>query len=150
MQKISFKIELYNFHIDFLGHVNNAVYVQWMDRGRSKLLEAIGMPVHKIFQQEIVPILAQTNITYKSPLYLGDRVRVEMWLSQLKNASVIMQFRFYNEQGTLVAEAWQKALFVDRRTTRPRRFSPEERSLFAPYVDSTVDAQPVNSLLSVP
>lgn len=150
MQKISFELELFNFHIDFLGHVNNAVYVQWMDIRRSKLLEAIRMPVYTIFQQEIVPILDETNITYKSPLYLGYRVRIKMWLSELKNASVIMQFCFYNDQGTLAAEAWQKVLFVDKQTTRPRRFSPEERSLFTPYVDSTVDAQPVNLLLSVP
>lgn len=150
MQKISFELELFNFNIDFIGHVNNIVYIQWMEIARTKLLEAIGLPLHKIFQQGIAPILAQTNITYKSPLYLGDRVRVEMWISELKNASSILQFRFYNEQETLAAEGWQKIVFVDKQTMRPKRLDPEERSLFSLYVHSTVDAQPVNSLLSVP
>jgi acyl-CoA thioester hydrolase len=121
-----------------------------MEIGRTKLLEAVGMPTQEIFQQGFAPVLVQTNITYKSPLYLGDRVRVEMWISELKNASAIMQFQFYKEQGTLAAEGWQKGLFVDTQTMRPRRLRPEERSLFAPYVHSKLDAQPPNSLVDVP
>ncbi|AVH67920.1 thioesterase [Nostoc sp. 'Peltigera membranacea cyanobiont' 213] len=144
MQKISFELEVYSFHIDFIGHVNNTVYVQWMEIGRTKLLQAVEMPTQKIFEQGFAPVLVQTNITYKSPLYLGERVQVEMWISELKNASATMQFCFYNEQRILAAEGWQKGLFVDRQTMRPRRLRPEERSLFAPYVHSSVDAQPPN------
>lgn len=141
MQKICFELEVYSFHIDFIGHVNNIVYVQWMEIGRTKLLEAIGMPTHEIFHQGFVPVLVQTNITYKSPLYLGDRVQIEIWLSELRNASAIMQFRFANVQGTLAAEGCQKGLFVDRQTMRPRRLCTEERALFLPYVHSTDAAQ---------
>ncbi|MBW4624671.1 MAG: acyl-CoA thioesterase [Brasilonema octagenarum HA4186-MV1] len=148
MQKISFELEVYSFHIDFIGHVNNTVYIQWMEIGRTKLLEAVGMPTQEIFQQGFAPVLVQTNITYKSPLYLGDRVRMEMWISELKNASAIMQFCFYKEEETLAAEGWQKGLFVDTQTMRPRRLRPEERSLFAPYVDSMGDAQRTTSLIS--
>lgn len=142
MQKISFELQVYSFHIDFIGHVNNTVYIQWMEIGRTKLLEAVEMPTQKIFQQGFVPVLVQTNITYKLPLYLGELVQVEMWISELKNASAIMQFCFYNEQKILAAEGWQKGLFVDRETMRPRRLRPEERSLFAPYVHSQVDTKP--------
>jgi acyl-CoA thioester hydrolase len=150
MQKISFELEVYSFHIDFIGHVNNTIYIQWMEIGRTKLLEAVGMPTQKIFQQGFAPVLVQTNIAYKLPLYLGERVQVSMWISQLKNASAIMQFCFYNEQKILAAQGWQKGLFVDRQTMRPRRLRPEERSLFAPYVHSQIDAQGANSLVDVP
>ncbi|MBF2026982.1 MAG: acyl-CoA thioesterase [Oscillatoriales cyanobacterium C42_A2020_001] len=134
MQTVRFELEVYSFQIDFIGHVNNTVYVQWMEIGRTKLLEAIGMPTHEIFQQGFVPVLVQTNIAYKAPLYLGDRVQVEMWISDLRNASAIMQFHFRNAEGTLTAEGWQKGLFADRDTLRPRRLRPEERVLFLPYV----------------
>ncbi|MGB3136056.1 MAG: acyl-CoA thioesterase [Nodosilinea sp.] len=67
-----------------------------MEIGRTKLLEAVGMPVHEVLQQGIAPILVETNIIYKLPLYLGDRVQVQMWLSELRNASAIIQFQFYN------------------------------------------------------
>lgn len=148
MQTICFDLQVYSYQIDFLRHVNNAVYVQWMEIGRTKLLEAVGMPTHDIFKQGFAPVLVHTNITYKSPLYLGDTVRVEVWLSELKNASAIMQFRFYNGQGTLAAEGFQKGLFVDSLSMRPRRLRPEERALFTPYLHSDVEPQPTDSLAS--
>lgn len=147
MQKIAFELQVYPFHIDFNGHVNNSVYIQWMEIGRTKLLEAIGMPMQEIVQQGFAPVLVETNIVYKSPLYLGDRVQAQMWISQLKNASAIMQFCFHNEQKILAAQGWQKGLFVDTQTMRPKRLCSEERSLFLPYVHSKVDAQGANSLI---
>ena len=149
MQKICFELEVYSFHIDFIGHVNNIVYVQWMEIGRTKLLEAIGLPTHEIFIQGFVPVLVQTNIIYKSPLFLGDRVQVELWLSELRNASAIMQFRFYNAEEILAAEGWQKGLFADRKSMRPRRLRPEERALFLPYVHQTNEVTPAGSFVGV-
>ncbi|NEQ46720.1 MAG: acyl-CoA thioesterase [Leptolyngbya sp. SIOISBB] len=118
-----------------MGHVNNAVYIQWMEIGRTKLLAAVGMPTHEIFKQDVAPILVQTNITYKSPLYLSDRVHIEMWLSELRNASAIIHFQFFNGQRTLAAEGIQKGLFVNTKTMRPKRLTSEERASFLPYLD---------------
>ena len=134
MQKVSFDEEIHTFYIDFLGHVNNGVYIQWMEIGRTKLLEAAGMATHEILQQNFAPLLVQTNITYKAPLYLGDRVHVEVWLSELRNTTGILQFRFYNSQHALVAEGSQKGAFIDTKTMRPRRLLPEERALFLPFL----------------
>ena len=136
MQKICFDLEVYSYQIDFIGHVNNAVYIHWMEIGRTKLLEAVGMPTHEIFKQGFAPVLVQTNITYKSPLYLGDSVQAQMWLSELRNASAVMQFRFHNGQGALAAEGFQKGLFVNKQTRQPRRLHPEERALFVPYLEA--------------
>lgn len=141
MQKIFFDLDIYSYQIDFTGHVNNAVYIHWMEIGRTKLLEAVGMPTHEIFKQGFAPVLVQTSITYKSPLYLGDRIQVEIWLSELRNASATMQFRFYNSQQVLAAEGVQKGLFVDTQTMRPKRLASEERALFTPYLDLTAEVQ---------
>ena len=140
MQTLSFDLDIYSYHIDFMGHVNNAVYVQWMEIGRTKLLEAIGMPIQGIFKQGFAPVLVHTTINYKSPLHLGDRVQIELWLSELRHASAILQFRFQNDQRRLAAEGYQKGLFVDRQTLRPKRLSPEERALFIPYLEASAES----------
>ncbi len=57
MKTICFELEVYSFHIDFLGHVNNIVYIQWMEIGRTKLLEAIDLHTHKILNQGFAPVL---------------------------------------------------------------------------------------------
>ena len=143
MSKISFEQEIHTFHIDFLGHVNNGVYVQWMEIGRTKLLEAAGMVTAEILKQSFAPLLVQTNITYKVPLYLGDHARIDVWLSELRNTTGILQFRFYNKTSVLVAEGYQRGLFIDTKTMLPRRLLPEERAMFLPFLsedgESTIE-----------
>ena len=139
MQKILFDLDIYPYQIDFMGHVNNAVYIQWMEVGRVKLLDALAMPTHEIAQQGFAPVLVQTHIDYKSPLYLGDRAQVELWLSELRGASAVMEFRFYNDQRVLVAEGTQTGLFVNTQTLRPKRLTADERALFTTYLASTAD-----------
>jgi len=139
MQKVSFDLEIHTFNIDFLGHVNNGVYVQWMEIGRSKFLEAAGLVTHEILKQSFAPLLVQTTISYKVPLYLGDRVHIDVWLSELRNTTGIIQFRFYNGSQVLVAEGYQRGLFVDTKTMLPRRLLPEERALFLPFLDANTE-----------
>ncbi len=134
MKKVICDFEVYPYQIDFIGHVSNIVYIQWMEIARCKLLEEIGLPVHRIAEQGFVPVLVHTEIDYKQPLYLGETVHLKMWLTELKNASAMMKFCFYKESGSLVAEGHQKGLFMDRATLRPKRLTPEQRDLFSPYL----------------
>ncbi len=140
MHKLLFDLEVYTYQIDFAGHVNNSVYIHWMEIGRLKLLEAIGMPIHAVLKQGIAPILVETNIVYKLPLYLGDRVQAQMWLSELRHASAVMQFRFYNGDQVLAAEGMQKGLFVNVKTMRPKRLTSEEKASFSPYLNIAAEA----------
>ncbi|MBE7534172.1 MAG: acyl-CoA thioesterase [Anaerolineales bacterium] len=135
MQKVVFEQEIHTFHIDFLGHVNNGVYIQWMEIGRTKLLEAAGMVTTEIMKQDFAPVLMETHIKYKTPLYLGERARIEVWMSELRNSSGVLQFRFYNEKGTLAAEAQQRGVFLNIKSLQPHRLSAEERARFAPFVE---------------
>ena len=137
MEKIIFQEDVYTYHIDFAGHVSNIVYIQWMEIGRLKLLEAVGLPVHELMKTTgILPILVETGIQYKNPLFLGDTIRIEVWLSQLKNISAVMEFRFFNQREELAAAGQQRGLFIDRETLRPHRLSDEHRICFEPFVES--------------
>jgi acyl-CoA thioester hydrolase len=137
MKKILCDFDVYTYHIDFIGHVSNIVYIQWMEIARCKLLEALGIPVHHMQKEGIVPVLVHTEIAYKQPLYLGETTHVEMWLTELKNVSAVMKFCFYKESGVLAAEGHQKGLFMDHATFKPKRLTSEQRELFSPYVVAT-------------
>lgn len=135
MNKLVYFEKIYTYHIDFVGHVNNIIYIQWMENGRMKLLEAIGLPVTEIAHGEgIVPVLTETSITYKKPFFLHNSVKIELWVSVLNNASAIMEFRFYNEKEELCAAGWQKGLFIDRKTMRPSRITEKHREAFEKFL----------------
>ena len=135
MNKLGYEEKIYTYHIDFIGHVNNINYIRWMENGRVKLLEAIGLPVTEIAKGEgIVPILTETNISYKKPFFLHNSVRIETWVSKLNNASAILEFRFYNEKNELCATGWQKGLFLDRKRMKPTRLTDKHREAFEKYL----------------
>ncbi|RUM36066.1 MAG: acyl-CoA thioesterase [Desulfobulbus sp.] len=135
MKRIVFHQDVYTFHIDFAGHVSNIVYIQWMEIGRLKLLEAVDMRVDRIAEQDnILPTLVATEIQYKKPLFLGDRVRIEVWLSSLKNVSAVVEFRFFNQAEELTTTGRQTGLFINATDHKPHRISKEQRTAFANYL----------------
>jgi len=122
MQKLEFTESVYTYQIDFVGHVNNIVYVQWLENARVKLIEAMGLTIAQIAEQdEILPIITETDIKYKKPLFLSNKVHVEVWVSEMFNVSANFKFRFLNEKGEICSTAQQKVLFIDKATMRPSR-----------------------------
>ena len=137
MNKLYFEETIYTYQIDFVGHVNNINYIRWMENGRVRLLEAMGLPVTTIAEKEgILPILTETSITYKKPLFLQNKVKIAIWISRLNNASAIMEFRFWNEKEELCATGWQKGLFIDSKTMKPIRLTGKAKEAFEKFLDS--------------
>lgn len=130
MSKIVFEQQVYSFQIDYVGHVSNIVYIEWMEIGRTKLLEQIGLPLNFLAEKGIAPILVHTDITYKKALYVDEKVKIEIWVSELQNASATMKFNFYNEKGELAAFGSQRGLFIHRDRVKPYRLNPDERIAF--------------------
>lgn len=122
MQKLKFTEPIYTYHIDFVGHVNNIIYVQWLENARVKLIDAMELSITQIADEDdILPIITETNIKYKKPYFLHNEVRVEVWVSKMHNVSAIFEFRFYNEKEELCSTAQQKVLFIDKATQLPSR-----------------------------
>jgi acyl-CoA thioester hydrolase len=134
-RKISFEQQVYTYDIDYAGHVSNIVYLRWMETARTKLLEAAGRPVQELLREGIVPVLAGTSIEYRRPILLGDRVRVEIWLSRMRGATARIEVRFFDGEERLAASGWHRAVFVDEKTKRPLRFPPSLRSALEPFLE---------------
>ncbi len=134
MKKLNLNLSIYTFDIDFAGHVGNNVYLQWVEMGRCKFLEAVGFPIHQAIATGIAPVIANMNIAYKKPLYLGDKVSLEIWLSKLEKVIHVIEFRFYNGDGVMAATGHQKGVFVNSTTLRPSALSADTRNLFLPYL----------------
>lgn len=140
MKKLTYELPVHPFQVDFGGIVSNIVYVQWMEIGRTKLLEAVGMAIERIWEEGIAPVLVHTTIDYKRPFRLGDTVRAEVWVSELKNTSARVEHRFYHTDGVLMATGHQVGLFVNKDTLRPHRLAPKERARFEAYLEEETRA----------
>jgi acyl-CoA thioester hydrolase len=136
---ITFDLDIYTFHVDFSGFVGPIAYAQWIEIAWLKLLEAIALPRHQMATEDLQPILTTAAVEYHQPLYLGDQVRVEIWLTRLAAAEVDLKIRFYNAAQHTVAEATQSWTFTDSQQGQPKNLGPEITVQFQPYLQSTVD-----------
>ena len=133
-KKVSFEQQVYTYDIDYAGHVSNIVYLRWMETARTKLLEAAGKPVQELLREGIVPILAGTSIEYRRPILLGDRVRVEIWLSRMRGVTARIEVRFFDGGGRLAASGCHRGVFINAETKRPLRLPPALRSALEPFL----------------
>lgn len=131
---VTFTERVYTFHIDFNGHVSNIVHVQWMEIARNRLLDAIGLSVHQIRRTGFSPVLIETHVTYRQPVFLGDTVTVAIWLTDVTPLYAWMAIRITRDDGRIAAIGRQRGVFVNLETNRPRRLRPEELQQFRSYL----------------
>jgi len=73
---------------DALGHVNNAVYLSWMELGRMAFTDAV---LPEIDWTKTGFILAHVSIDYLEPVFLGDKVKVYMRAGKIGGKSVVLE-----------------------------------------------------------
>lgn len=78
--------------LDPQGHVNNARYLTYMEQARIAYFLALGLWDGRSFL-DIGFILADTQITFKSPVYFNQDVQVGVRVSHMKQKSLTMEYR---------------------------------------------------------
>jgi acyl-CoA thioester hydrolase len=120
--------------LDAQAHVNNVVYVQWVQDVATAHWEALTTPAQRA---EVGWVLLRHEIDYRAPARLDDDVRVRTTVGHLEGLTFerITEMRRVADDRVL---ARSRTLWcpVDPRTGRPRRVSAELRALFA------IDAPP--------
>ncbi|AVH69655.1 acyl-CoA thioesterase [Nostoc sp. 'Lobaria pulmonaria (5183) cyanobiont'] len=109
-------IPVKTYDIDFMGIVSNIVYIRWLEDLRLKFLDE-----HWQLNQQIelgyTPILAGTEIEYKRPIKIIDRVIGRLWLSSLGRLKWTVQAEILSNN-ELAAVASQKGGFVNLQNNR--------------------------------
>lgn len=139
-RKVVFEQPVQTFQIDINHHVNNVIYIEWLEIGRTRILEAAGMPIEALHERGYLPVLVETWIQYREPVFYPDTVRIETWVHELTHVTSWISFRFYSGQtGRLVTRAKQRGVFVSADTNKPYRLKAEDRKGFeAVYLPSEV------------
>jgi acyl-CoA thioester hydrolase len=134
MNTITFDLDTFTHQIDFSGYVSNLTYQQWMEIAQQKLLEAVALPIPSLRDQGINIVLVQTETQHWRTLSLGDRVRVEVWVTEIRSSSLTIKIQFLNQQGHVIAEGSRQELFVETESRRPKQLTSELQSCFRPYL----------------
>ena len=101
--------------LDTLGHVNNAVYLSYIEHARVLMFNEYFRKYRNFHF-----VIARAEIDYVRPLFLLDEVEVVAWVSSIGRTSFTIEYEVYNGKGELCARARtvQVAYDPERRTKR--------------------------------
>ena len=115
--------------IDQLGHVNNVIYLRWVQEAAVAHWTAAAPATD---QAKLLWVVVRHEIDYQQAAFLGDRVIARTWVG---SASRIRFERFTellraSDRGLLAkARTWWCP--IDTRTGKPASVSPEVRACFS-------------------
>ncbi len=113
---VELPFEVKTYEIDFAGIVSNIVYIRWLEDLRLEILKR-EFPLEHQLQQDIAPILVQTNIEYRRPVRMFQEVKGEMWMEDLTARTWVLQARFYAD-GVETTRVQQTGVFVNLSSGR--------------------------------
>jgi acyl-CoA thioester hydrolase len=115
--------------LDAQAHVNNVVYVRWVQDAATAHWEALTTPA---IRAEVGWVLLRHEIDYRRAAVLGDEVVVHTAVGHLEGLTFERLTRVTRRHdGELLARSRTLWCPVDPRTGRPRRVSGELRALFS-------------------
>lgn len=115
-------------HIDVMGHVNNAVWVQWVQDMATAHWDAVAEPEHA---RDFVWLVVRHEIDYRGNIGPGESVTGETWIpGEAKGATSARRVDFRDPNGKVIVSALTTWAMLDRVTQRLVRVRPE---VIAPF-----------------
>ena len=110
-------------HIDELGHVNNAVWVQWIQEVALAHWYSIADPAH---QDDYIWVVVRHEIDYLRAVEVGETVTGRTWVGEApKGARFDRHMEFVGEDGKVRVRARTTWAIIDKAAGRPIRVPPE-------------------------
>ena len=124
-----FELTAHPEHIDILGHVNNAVWVQWMEQVAVAHWESVADPAHK---DAYFWVVVRHEIDYLRAAVEGDRILARTWVGDApRGAKFDRHMEFVAQDGKICVRARSWWAIIDKAAGRPIRVPPE---VVAPFL----------------
>jgi len=82
------EVTVRSYELDALGHVNNAVYVNWMEHARLKTFHELGFGVEVLLAGDVLYNIVRAEVDFRRPTHFGDRLIVGTLLESIGTSSV--------------------------------------------------------------
>jgi acyl-CoA thioester hydrolase len=116
-------------HIDQLGHVNNAVWVRWMEQVAVAHWESVADAAHR---DAYFWVVVRHEIDYLRAAFEGDRITARTWVGEApKGAKFDRHVEFTGNDGRVCVRARTDWAIIDKASGKPIRVP---RQVVAPFL----------------
>jgi len=105
--------------IDELDHVNNAVYLQWVELAARSHAASVGLDFEGMLNVGGVFVVRRHTITYFRSAHQGDKLEIATRIGEMRAARALRHVWILRGE-ELLAEAETEWVWIDPKTRRPR------------------------------
>jgi acyl-CoA thioester hydrolase len=118
--------------LDPYNHVNHAVYVAYLEAGRTEAMEDLGIAIHELSGLGWNIVVTDLVVKFKASAVAGDTLTIETWIAKMGAITAQWRQRILRNDQVLI-EGEVRVGSVDAHG-RPKRMTPEVMALFAPLL----------------
>ncbi len=119
--------------VDPVGHVNNAVYLNYASDCGMQIARAYGWSFNEVHAMGYGKVARRHAIEYRAGAVCDDELEISTWLSHMRRASAIRHYVMHRvTDGKLIARVRTMGVWVNLKTGEPARIPEAYKQAFAP------------------
>ena len=107
------EIKVVESDIDVLGHVNNSVYIQYLERARLDWYSQAGAPMAEMLPKSVATVVLKIDIYFAKEARLGDCLTIHTSPIRLGNKSFDFEQFIHNQSDEIITKATVTTVMFD-------------------------------------
>ena len=120
----SVTIHVRTYECDAYGHVNNAVYLNYLEYARDRWIASHDLDYSAIVSRGLGIFVAEAKLIYQAPAFPGQALTITTIANESGAAWVTLKQSIIGPEGRSILEAQMKLVWVGS-TGRPTRIPPD-------------------------
>jgi acyl-CoA thioester hydrolase len=121
--------------IDNAQHVNNAVYLEYVEDCGMRILDAYDWPLSRMLAEGFVILVRRHRVEYRLPAVLNDEIEVATWVSGVKRATATRHYIITRvSDGAVLAQVHSLCVWVNPATGQPIHIPEKFIADYAPNI----------------
>ncbi len=123
-----YRITVTAAHLDEMEHVNNVVYVQWMQDAAARHWNSVSTPA---LNETITWMVRKHEVAYQHQAFEGDELVIRTWTGAHSAVTWDRHYEITREgDGKKIISAKSVWIMLDKKTGKPKRIDEEILACF--------------------
>jgi YbgC/YbaW family acyl-CoA thioester hydrolase len=114
-----------SYELDAFGHVNNAIYLNYLEKARNDYMVLKGLQFIDFFKWQKFPVVRRAKLEFNFPAQAGDKLKIEGWVSHHTLASFTLEYNIKNSQNDVKILSGETFHIFVNNHNRPVRIPQE-------------------------
>lgn len=116
--------------LDTLGHVNNSVYVSYLEKARSHWYNQLGLTLEGMLSNGVGTVVLKLEIFFVKEARLGETLKIKTIPVRIGTKSFVVEQIIFNENGEIITEATVTNVMFDTATRKGTVVAKEIQEAF--------------------